>query len=169
MNQAGDDGIEQKEIENLEETPRERALRRPFRANLRKERRRRNTFRVGHTETPQMPSFHNRLLPSAPFLSTRRISSSIFTEDYACLLPPLHITLSYFTLSHSFPIILPSEACSLPLSVFSTLSVLSRFFSHHAFASVCKPSILPINVSLFLIPFPTQQSPLLPCPILLPI
>jgi hypothetical protein len=82
--------------------PREKACVGPVRANLGKERRRRNTFRVGHTETPQMPSFHNRLLPSAPFLSPSRISSSIFTEDYACLLPPLHITPPLLHLSCSF-------------------------------------------------------------------
>ena len=98
--------------------PAGKGLCRPVRANLRKERRRRNTFRVGHTETPQMPSFHNRLLPSAPFLSTRRISSSIFTEDYACLLPPLHITPPYFTLAHSFSHHPALRGVSLPLHFF---------------------------------------------------
>jgi hypothetical protein len=61
--------------------------RRPVRANLRKERRRRNTFRVGHIQTPQMPSCHNRLLPSVPFLSARRISSSIFSKRLCLSLP----------------------------------------------------------------------------------
>jgi hypothetical protein len=53
----------------------------------RKERRRRNTFRVGHTETPQMPSFHNRLLPSAPFLLTRPNILLNFLKRL-CLSPP---------------------------------------------------------------------------------
>ncbi len=134
-------GKQQKEIRRREKSA-GKACVGPVRANLGKERRRRNTFRVGHTETPRMPSFHNRLLPSAPFLSPRRISSSIFTEDYACFLPPLHITPPRFHRSPSFPILLPSEACSLTLFAFSTLFVLSRFPSRHAFASVCKPSSL---------------------------
>lgn len=40
-----------------------------------------------HTETPQMPSFHNRLLPSAPFLLTRPNIILNFHKAL-CLSPP---------------------------------------------------------------------------------
>jgi hypothetical protein len=113
------------------------------RANLRKERRRRNTFRVGHIETPQMPSCPNRLLPSAALLSTRRISSSIFSKKILCLclsLPPTSYSLPQLA-AFFFAIILPSEACLFHSSSFP-LFWPSRFFSHHAFTSTCKPSSL---------------------------
>lgn len=67
-----------------------------------------------------------------------RISSSIFTEDYACLLPPLHITLH---LLRSFSHPCPPRRVLFPFSLFR-LFWLSHAFTLHAFASVCKPSSL---------------------------
>ena len=69
-----------------QKNPREKGCGRPVRANLRKERRRRNTFRVGHKQTPQMPSCHNRLLPSALLLPTRRLSRP-YSHKRLCLSP----------------------------------------------------------------------------------
>lgn len=106
------------------------------RANLQKERnavRRRNTFRVGHTETPQMPSFHNRLLPSAPFLLTRPNILLNFHKGL-CLSPPSSpynpTPLRRFALFPHHPAL--RGVFSSPFSLFPTLLALSRFFGHHA-------------------------------------
>lgn len=133
-----------------EKQPRgKRAVAGPVRANLRKERRRRNTFRVGHIQTPQMPSCHNRLLPSALLLPTRRLSRP-YSHKRLCLSPS---SSSYSPTSlYRFPlfffaIILPSQACPLLFS----LLVLSRFFSHHALTpSLSLPCSLPRR--LFFLP-----------------
>ena len=74
---------------------------RRVRANLRKERRRRNTFRVGHIQTPQMPSCHNRLLPSALLLPSCRLSCP-YSHNRLCLSPS---SSSYSPTSlHCFPL-----------------------------------------------------------------
>lgn len=109
---------------------------RAVRANLRKERRRRNTFRVGPIQTPQMPSCHNRLLPSALLFPTRRLSTP-YSHNRLCLSPS---SSSYSPTSfHRFTLFFrhhPAlEGVSAPLFASSTLSVLSRFFSRHALTS----------------------------------
>jgi hypothetical protein len=109
----------------------------------RKERRRRNTFRVGHTQTPQMPSFHNRLLPSAPFLLTRPNILPIFYKGL-CLSPPPSPYNP--TLLHRFALFLHRPPLRgvfySPFSILSTLFALSRFFIHHASLPPVSPSSL---------------------------
>ena len=113
-----------------------RAVAGAVRANLRKERRRRNTFRVGPIQTPQMPSCHNRLLPSALLLPTRRLSSP-YSHNRLCLSPS---SSSYSPTSfHRFPLYFRHHPAltgvSAPLFASSTHSVLSRFFSRQALTS----------------------------------
>jgi hypothetical protein len=129
----------------------------------RKERRRRNTFRVGHSQTPQMPSFHNRLLPSAPFLLTRPNILSNFYKGL-CLSPPPSPYNP--TLLHRFALFLHRPALGgvfySPFSILSTLFALSRFFIHHA--SLPPVSHPPYKCFTPAYPFPTQQSPSLQRP-----
>jgi hypothetical protein len=110
--------------------PREKGCVGPVRANLGKERRRRNTFRVGHTETPQMPSFHNRLLPSAPFLSPSRISSYNFHRRL-CLSPPSSSYNSSFASPFAlfFPSSCPPRRVLFPFSLFLSFGRLTLLHS----------------------------------------
>jgi hypothetical protein len=127
-------GVEQREGITRETKPAGKRLavrrRRPepsrvssFRANLQKERN-----AVVETRSVSVTPRRLRCRPSTtgcyrpPRSSLHaRISSSIFTNDYACLLPLLHITRPSFVVSRTFPIVLPSEACSIPLFRFYRL------------------------------------------------
>src|SRR6266702_5107534 len=133
------------------------------RANLRKERRRRNTFRVGHIQTPQMPSCHNRLLPSALLLPTRRLSRP-YSHNRLCLSPS---SSSYSSTSlHRFPLFFSPSSCPHRrvrssfrfIDPFGPLTLLQSPRSDS-----CKPSSSYINISTFLTPFPIQKSLSLPC------
>jgi len=94
-------------------------------------------------------------------------SSSICTKDYACLLPPLHITRPGFIVSRLFSHhpALRGVFC-FPLFAFSTLSALSRFFSHHA--SLPPVSHPPYKCFTLSYTLPNSTATVPPLPVLFP-